>query len=167
MKQESKSVITDQHAPLNTTKRIKQHQPSLPTSKLESQIRKPCPQPHTSNQAQDTKRPTLTTSTQPEPTNRSAISTTRSTATEPDQQPTHSRPQKSTQPRTRNRIQNISKSTTMSQRPRHRNALSTRNNYTHQTVERKIGGSDVHQGLVPHESADFQGQSIRLLPSEN
>ncbi|HIW45552.1 MAG TPA: hypothetical protein H9884_01420, partial [Candidatus Yaniella excrementigallinarum] len=61
----------------------------------------------------------------------------------------------------------LSKSTTMSQRPRHRNALSTRNNYTHQTVERKIGGSDVHQGLVPHESADFQGQSIRLLPSEN
>src|SRR5699024_549157 len=85
----------------------------------------------------DTKRPTLTTSTQPEPTNRSAIPTTRSPATEPDQQPTHSRPQKSTQPRTRNRIQKFSKSTTMSQRPRHRNALSTRNNYTHQTVERK------------------------------
>src|SRR5699024_9112385 len=137
MNQESKSVITDQHAPLNTTKRIKQHQPSLPTSKHESQILKPSPHPHTNNQAQDTKRTTLTTSTQTEPTNISAIPTTRSPATEPDQQPTHSRPQKSTQPRSRNRIQKFSISTTMSQRPRHRNALSTRNNYTHQTVERK------------------------------
>src|SRR5699024_12322154 len=138
-----------------------------PTTKLETQFRKPAPPPHTTTQAQDAKRPKLTPSTQPEPTNSSAIPTTRSPATEPDQQPTHIRPQQSTQPRTRNRIQKFSKSTTMSQRPRHRNALSTRNNYTHQTVERKIGGSDVHQGLVPHESADFQGQSIRLLPSEN
>src|SRR5699024_12243937 len=101
------------------------------------------------------------------PTSRASNRTTRRPSTEPHQPPTHSRPQKSTLPRTRNRIQKFSNSTPMSQRPRHRNALSTRNNYTHQTVERKIGGSDVHQGLVPHESADFQGQSIRLLPSEN
>src|SRR5699024_3544305 len=81
----------------NTTKRVKHHQPSLPTSQHDNEIHKPRRQPPTSNQAQDTKRPTLTTSTQPEPTNTTAIPTTRRPATEPNQQPTHSKPQRSTQ----------------------------------------------------------------------
>src|SRR5699024_10033240 len=113
MNQESKSVITDQHAPLNTTKRIKQHQPSRPTSKLERQISKPLPQQQSSSQAHDIKRHTHTTSTQPEPTNRSTIPTTRRQATEPNQQPTHSRPHRATQHRTTTRIQKFSNSTTM------------------------------------------------------
>src|SRR5699024_9523751 len=59
----------------------------------------------------------------------------------------------------------LSKSTTMSQRPRLRNALSTRNNYTQVAIERKIGGFVAYQGLVPHGSADCQRQSMKLSPS--